>query len=829
MRCTLRLFIVGLLVSLAVAWAFAQRGGGRAAPEAAREPAQPRSRDEAMSAPAGEDIDYEMFYRHVPKEDFAAARAESAGPEAKTFEFKELDHPMGDKNPKSYRFDMGPADAPVKDGYTKVTKDDVFSWEKGWGWSLEPAADDFVYAGRGSLPTQKGFDYGIVQNQYLRRTFEKHGKPCDIPPIRMMVGQDTYDFYEAYLDDMTRDSVLNPEELAFKVTLPNGRYLVSMVVGDLQIPRYGMDVYANGYLVESNIFTGLIQFRGYSEPASPWVQRVAFPVNVVRNNLRIALRANDNIFQERCEVEAEPPDYNFSQLPFVMAGEGKRLSKFFGKRMASHGPATQMAIAGIKIAPYEDPPLELVRQKLFAGRSLTNEAALEGVERFNAGDAKRAEECFARIDDSEYVLKASGYLALAGLLETELPEEERLVDKAVEILEKGCKANPEDTAAEDLLRATEFFRGAIYNIAHATERNLGNVRAEAGALLNWTGPNDILYPKSLVHYGYCFASMDPHRWTPSWHIAEEAYLKLQELEPGNRYSGYYLYWDPEGWDFKNYDRDIEGAPKWAVMMREAYGRLIDQIEWWGRNRQRPDGGLGGGWGDDVEIGLVWEILMLINPDVSEVAMETVRAIAEGVWWSGEVDRDRGFFDGLADVEHTAEWTADSQAVMVGVDCGSPTYFERNLKTGKLMRDLWMGRSDMGHLHFKSMVLGNKTIGKTYGGVHDAEIDHPLNGRAVYPAYWAWWYSPVDELDRLMTEWAEAWWEDSKRTENGKPEWAIPECTGGRGTRNGSSPGPWFSQAPRCTKTVSTPWSSTSPISRSRTSTRSFRGPAWRTC
>jgi len=781
---------------------YAQRAGQTKPARADEEPkaGPPRSAEEAwLGSLPEDDLDYQSFYKYVPREKFEAARRESApgkkGPKV-PFEFLEIDYPMGDQKPRSYRFDMGPADGPVKEGYTRVTKGDVFSWEKGWGWSLEPAAGDSIYTDRSSLPIQKGVDYGVVQNQYARRAFAKRDREARLPLVRMMVSDDTYDFYDKYLDDMTRDSVLNPEELAFKVALPNGRYYVSMVVGDMQIPRYAMDVYANGYPVASNLFTGLIQFRGYSEPASPWVVRVTFPVNVVRNNLRIALRANENMFKERTEAAAETPYYNFSQLPFVMV-RGTKYNPFFGKRFATHGPATQMAIAGIRITPYEDPPLELVRQKLFPGRLLANDTALEGVEKFNAGDYEGAEKSFARINDSEYMLKASGYLALAGLLNTEFPEEERLVDAALEILEKGRKANPDDIVAEDLLQAVRFFRGGVYNIVHAAERKLGNVRAEAGCLFSWMTPNDILYSKALAHYGYSFASMDPHRWTSSWQIAEEAYLKLQEREPGNRYSRYYLYWDTEGWELKDYAGDAEGAPKWAVLMQEAYGRMIDQIEWWGQNRQRPDGGLGGGWGDDVEIGLVWEVLLMLNPDVSGVARETVRAIAEGVWWGGEVDRDIGYFDGLADVEHTAEWTGDSQAVMTGIEYGNPTYFERNLKTGKLMRDLWMGRTPRGHFHFKSMLLGNKKIGEARPDGRDAMFDHPLNGRATFSAYWAWWYSPVDTLESMFADWAEAWWEDSRRAENGKPEWAIPGPIGFRtDTLGGDGETKWRRGAPQ---------------------------------
>ncbi len=298
-------------------------------------------------------------------------------------------------------------------------------------------------------------------------------------------------------------------------------------------------------------------------------------------------------------------------------------------------------------------------------------------------------------------------------------------------------------------------------------------RLKNSVLFTWVRPGDVLYSKALMRYARYLASGDPHRWTASWQAAEEALLKLQDQEPGNRFSRYFLYWDTRGWDIKDYSSDIEGAPRWAVLMREAYNRMLDHAAWWGENRLQPDGSIGGGWGDDVEIAQAWLILTIVNPDASPKATQVARAIADGVWWSGEIDRDAGFYDGIADVEHTAEWTGDTQPYLLAVDYGNPQYFERNLKTAKLMRDLWMGRTPRGHLHFKSMVLGNKAIGKTYGGVVDAEIDHPLNGRATGPAFWAWWYSPLDELDRLFGDWAEAWHEDSMRAENGKPEGIIP--------------------------------------------------------
>jgi len=726
------------------------------------------------------DPDYGTLYNHVPRDEFPALR-DHLNPFAQKktpFVFEDIDYPTGENSPTSYRFDMGPQDSPLHEGYTRVTREDVFSWEKGWGWESPPAAD-FAYTGPDSVSVQKRVDFELVQLERMESAFSRRGKEFRATGPRRFYYTDP--MCRAFLDELSSDAVLNPGELVFKVALPNGRYSVSMIVGDVQLPRYGMDVYANGYLVASDLYT----------KGMPFPVRVAFSTNVVRNNLRIALRANDAPFVERSEVAAETPDYNYSQLPFVLAFAEKKSSPFFGKQMNQHGPATQMAVAGISITPFEQPPLELVRQRLFPDPSVTDPNALQGVELFNSGDLAGAEERFGRIPDSEASLKAHAYLALAGHLETEIEEEINFVDTAIGLLDRGCRAQPDNVRAEDLLRLLRVYRGGLAYFADQFKPSMKVTglpreapkpqdsqafsarRRKNSALFTWVCPNDILYPKALLRYARYLASGDPHRWTAAWQAAEEALIALQDLVPGNRFSRYYLYWDTDGWDIKDYSGDTEGAPKWAVLMREAYGRMLDQAAWWGENRLQADGSIGGGWGDDVEIAQAWLILTLINPDANPKATEVARAIADGVWWSGEIDRDAGFYDGIADVEHTAEWTGDTQPYLLAIDYGNPHYFERNLKTAKLMRDLWMGRTPRGHLHFKSMVLGNKAIGTSYGGVLDAEIDCPLNGRATGPAFWDWWYSPLDELDRIFGDWAEAWYEDSMRAENGKPEGIIP--------------------------------------------------------
>ena len=213
-----------------------------------------------------DDLDYTSFYRRITKDTFKATRKETFKNRRNIpFEFETLDYPTGEENPRSYRFDMGPADGPLKEGWNRITKDDAFSWERGFGWTPEAAADDFHYADPSSQSFQKVMDYVVVTDTRRREAFAKKHRPLGIRGARISPSQ-FEDFFESYLNPMSRDAVLNPDQLAFKVALPKGKYTVTMIVGDMQIPRFGMDVYANGYLVASNIETTVFQHRGITEP-----------------------------------------------------------------------------------------------------------------------------------------------------------------------------------------------------------------------------------------------------------------------------------------------------------------------------------------------------------------------------------------------------------------------------------------------------------------------------------------------------------------------------------------------------------------------------------
>jgi hypothetical protein len=108
---------------------------------------------------------------------------------------------------------------------------------------------------------------------------------------------------------------------------------------------------------------------------------------------------------------------------------------------------------------------------------------------------------------------------------------------------------------------------------------------------------------------------------------------------------------------------LEGAPAWATAQWRLRARVEDLTRYWVRERQRPNGALAGGWGDDVEILRQWGPIALGLG--SAVAGEGVRKVALGVWGSG-ILKD-GYNARIEDVEHAAEPSSDTLPLLAAMD------------------------------------------------------------------------------------------------------------------------------------------------------------------
>ncbi|MFC1737147.1 hypothetical protein ACFL1X_13615, partial [Candidatus Hydrogenedentota bacterium] len=214
-----------------------ERSAREAAPTRSARAPQADLNEFRLDAPLPDnDLDYKSFYRRIAKDEFKATRKEALKNRRKIpFEFEKFDYPTGEENSTSYRFDMGPVDGPLKEGWNRITKDDTFSWEKGFGWTPQAAADDFYYANPSSQSFQKLMDYVVVTDARRREAFAKKNRALGTRGARVCPPM-FEEFFETYLDPMSRDAVLNPDQLAFKVALPKGKYTVTMIIGDMQIP-----------------------------------------------------------------------------------------------------------------------------------------------------------------------------------------------------------------------------------------------------------------------------------------------------------------------------------------------------------------------------------------------------------------------------------------------------------------------------------------------------------------------------------------------------------------------------------------------------------------
>jgi len=691
---------------------------------------------------------------------------------------------------QTLKFDMGPQTAPLAPGYIRVTTDTVYSLEQGYGWE-EPADADFDFVVEG--PDEQALvDYAWEMiNKNAEDSRRVGGRPYTLTLLpdwdkenfgNNIMRYAGYDKYKAFLEEKAdaffRDGVEKSDEMVFVVKTDPGYYTVTLYLGDFRKPHGGIDLMANGTVVASNVRADLPMGRRFSHTLMGWYRRLAFNVDAPEGLIRIRLYGND---RARQEIAARAGMYD---KPLSFRSGRKQLSPGGTKPLALGGLFKGIPVLGITVAPHEAPPLVSTHGRIAATSPKSPSTLLGGIQSYNAGDLRTAKESFDSLPSG--LPKATALLFVAGHPQTLEPAP--IVAEAKSILETHLKQHPESSLASVLLEDIALFEEADYLIAHASEEGAVTPRFKAAALLKQIPEDHPLYPQALVRIAAARAAVDPHRVTWCWSEAERILRELDRDYPGNRYSGYHLHDDMTGWEFTEIQPDPD-APDWANEIHRMYNYGINHALWWFRNRQQPDGSIGGGWGDDVEVGQGWQFLLMLNPAASDEFRLGALKIAEGVWQSGEIDTEAGFCKFLADVEHTAEWTGDSIPSLLYIDYGNPIYLERAMKTVKLMRDLFTGVTSRGHRHFKSWHMSATEI-DTWNT--DQTQDIPLNGRAAFPGLWFTWYSHNPAAIKIFDEWASAWVEDTLRTDKGKPRGVMPSAVRFKDERFGiTADGPWW--------------------------------------
>lgn len=200
------------------------------------------------------------------------------------------------------------------------------------------------------------------------------------------------------------------------------------------------------------------------------------------------------------------------------------------------------------------------------------------------------------------------------------------------------------------------------------------------------------------------------------------------------------------WGKELIDNDPD-TPRWAALLHEMYGRQLKILKWWFEVRQREDGQLGGGWGDDVEILRSWGPFATIS-NAEPVISDGIEKLCQGVWDNVLVD---GFDKEYGDVEHSAEPSADTVPTMLAIKYGNPIWFERNLASCRRIRDFYTGIDAKGYVRFKSAFFGG-----AHAGTHIREGgDNYYSSRPMKHFLWAAWYGNIAARDFYLN-WVEGW-------------------------------------------------------------------------
>ncbi len=210
----------------------------------------------------------------------------------------------------------------------------------------------------------------------------------------------------------------------------------------------------------------------------------------------------------------------------------------------------------------------------------------------------------------------------------------------------------------------------------------------------------------------------------------------------------------------------KGAPAWAVEQRLLARRMEALTSWWVEKRQQPNGELGGGWGDDVEILRYW------GPQAlgfgSKTAALGVRRLADGLWNSGSLLH--GYDRGISDVEHSSEPTTDTGPLLAALYPSDADAVGR-LRETSACAEYWIGPQADGRYRFHSSWFNCRERDRS----PERAVDVFMNVRAMGPALWYAYLSRDARLIALLGRWAESWIEAMRRTEHGKPAGIFPSA------------------------------------------------------
>ena len=628
------------------------------------------------------------------------------------------------------------------EGFRRLSANDGYEASRGYGWL-------------GGRPMHLDFQRP-VRNRRLRGSFSDQ------------LLQEAYDHHR---NPLNRDGVMSRQDISFQLDVPNGVYRVAVTMGSLTSAIGSIDLYVNQRLVAEQLAVWSPGgYRMLDRTPAGWWTTFRTTVEVTDGTIRIDWKKNQAYYDAQMAEQAtwETPYAQWYHSTPVLQDPPYY---YIGHPFVGH------SIMAIEVTQHRPGPVVMEDGALRLTEQIESPALKKTIDLFNQKEFKAAVESLQGVRErGAQIAKAVVGLWLSGRLETEV--EQQLVPECVTILRPYIEAHPDEHRLAEFLYEAEIFQKAMQIHVNRGGETESNHFLENDKAIGWwwmIQPDSPLRDKARLHLARAAHMLKPY--FPILGTEKRVFLELEKKCPDNRFVKYHLHqeWEPHGdgsdyydWTMVDYAAKAEGAPAWVQAIYPAFGGLVDLSEWWIRFRQSPRGDIGGGWSDDVELVGLFGYYGYVGRGVSDLCIDGTGKLINGVWNLSEVDPETGYSLIMADAEHSAEPTGNTLGMMMQLDYGNPTWIERSMKTGKLMRDLWTDYNDQGYRHFRANFLGATQIGSG-----DQRNDSWINYRAVSPATAVLNYNGNPTLAKLYTEIAEAWFAASMSTERNKPKGVIP--------------------------------------------------------
>jgi len=641
-------------------------------------------------------------------------------------------------------FDFGPGDGAVEENYIAIAPDGQYDAESGFGFLDGPHT---------GFDSRKE-DYSVWGPRSPEMHVENNATPLLV------------------------DGVRSDRELTFRVDVPNGVYRVTAVLGDLVNPMGSVSLYANGELVEKNlrfrhghyrIMSGTAKRSNRGVP-NQWgfYDRVRFTVAASEGRIVLKVTGDQSDYDRLMAEQQDMPkpaswlDGRVRQEmvpPYWDVGEPFLYAPILGLEIRKHVPAPVTSPEFGKLA--YDGGSQGVADAVAAFNDKNFQEALAGVKRGAAEDPLAA---------------ALVAMWVAGWADFE--REWEIGPKINQLLERAVKADPDNMAAVEAKEVMDTFWTALSH-----HKNARSFAGESNHFINnmaalnrfqFAQADDPVYWKAKLQAMRCGILLDPHRWTPSGQTAMVWAREILEKFPENRYARYFALdeYDKERgpWALPDYQwghRDDD--PAWARNENAIYRLALGLADYFIEYRQAADGSFGGGWGDDVEIVGLFGYYGFVSDGAGQQAIDGAAKLVSGMFAAGhDIEPETGYHWRSPDSQHAAEPAGNTLPMMMLIDHGNPEWIERCMQIGKCMRDILTAVNERGHRHFRSNYTGGTAV---VGGLQ--ANDSAINRRIIFPAEALWRYNRHPEVERLLLEWADAWYEDAMRTDKGKPVGFIP--------------------------------------------------------